>query len=437
LLIVMLVALFYVDTVVSILTITIFGGVLIVLYFILHNKASYLGRNQANLSIKSVELIQEVLNSYRESFVGGKRSYYVNRIGVSQLELAKNSVKLTFLPSISKYILEISIVAGTLLIAGIQFIMSDTIHAVTVLTIFLASSSRIIPALLRIQQGLIFIKAMSSASIETLNTIETLLESEDIYGQSNIFKTSHAGFDCNIKLQNISFRYPDNPNLILDNISIQITSGESVAIVGKSGAGKTSLVDVLLGVIEPQEGTVTISGLKPKDAISKWPGAISYVPQDIQIINGTVRQNICLGYELDQIPEDAIWDALRVTQLEKLVKTLENGLDTYIGDRGSKWSGGERQRLGIARAIITQPKLLVMDESTSSLDGQTEHELASAILELKKNTTILLIAHRLSSIRSMEKIIYLDFGKIVSVGTFKKVREEVPDFEKQSQLMGL
>jgi ABC-type multidrug transport system fused ATPase/permease subunit len=278
---------------------------------------------------------------------------------------------------------------------------------------------------------------MSSASIETLNTIETLLESEDIYGQSNIFKTSHAGFDCNIKLQNISFRYPDNPNLILDNISIQITSGESVAIVGKSGAGKTSLVDVLLGVIEPQEGTVTISGLKPKDAISKWPGDISYVPQDIQIINGTVRQNICLGYELAQIPEDAIWDALRVTQLEKLVKTLENGLDTYIGDKGSKWSGGERQRLGIARAIITQPKLLVMDESTSSLDGQTEHELASAILELKKNTTILLIAHRLSSIRSMEKIIYLDFGKIVSVGTFKKVREEVPDFEKQSQLMGL
>jgi ABC-type multidrug transport system fused ATPase/permease subunit len=388
------------------------------------------------LSVKSIELIQEVLNSYREAVVGGKRPYYVNQVGSHQAKLAKNNAKLSFLPSISKYVLEITVVLGTLLISGLQFIKSDSTRAVTILSVFFAASARIVPALLRIQQSSIYIQATSSASISTLEMIEGL-SNKDIIVSNNNFSITHFGFESNIELKNVSLNYPNNQNLALDNISIIINSGDSIAIVGKSGAGKTSLIDVLLGVIEPQYGTVKISGVNPKEAINNWPGGISYLPQNPQIFNGTIRENVCSGYETSQISDEVIWRALRVAQLEKLALSLKDNLDTYIGDQGNKLSGGERQRLGIARAIITKPKLLVMDEATSSLDSQTEQEITKALAELKKETTIILIAHRLSSTRSMDKIIYLEAGKVVTMGTFNEVRERVPDFDKQSQLMGL
>jgi len=433
---IMILGLFYVDPMVAILTILIFGGILILLYIFLQKKATYLGSNQAALSVKNIELIQEVLSSYREAVVGGKRPFYVNQIGIKQVELAKNNAKLTFLPSISKYILEITVVLGTLLISGLQFLKTDSTRAITILSVFFAASTRIVPALLRIQQGLIYMKGVSAASTSTLEMIENS-GNFDILIPNNTFNTSHIGFNSNIELKNISLKYLDNTNLALNNISVEISNGTSIAIVGKSGAGKTSLVDVLLGVIEPQQGTVKLSGVSPKEAINTWPGAIAYLSQNIQIFNGTIRENICSGYEISQISDETIWRALRVAQLEKLVLSLEKKLDTYIGDQGNKLSGGERQRLGIARAIITQPKLLVMDEGTSSLDSQTELDITNAIAELKKDTTIVLIAHRLSSTRSMDKIIYLDSGKIVSTGTFSEVRESVPDFDKQSRLMGL
>ena len=436
LVVVLIIGLFYIDPLVSILTVIIFGGILIFLYFVLQKKASYLGKNQAILSIKSIELIQEVLNSYREAVVGGKRPYYVNKIGSNQVKLAKNGAKLTFLPSISKYVLEITVVLGTLLISGLQFIKSDSTRAVTILSVFFAASARIVPALLRIQQSAIYIKATSSASISTLDMIEGL-SNRDVIISNNNFSIEHFGFESNIILKDVSLNYQNNQNLALDNISIIIKSGDSIAIVGKSGAGKTSLIDVLLGVIEPQHGTVKISGVNPKEAINNWPGGISYLPQNPQIFNGTIRENVCSGYETSQISDEIIWRALRVAQLERLVLSLKDNLDTYIGDQGNKLSGGERQRLGIARAIITKPKLLVMDEATSSLDSQTEQEITKALAELKKETTIILIAHRLSSTRSMDKIIYLDAGKVVTMGTFNEVRERVPDFDKQSQLMGL
>ena len=436
LVIVLIIGLFYIDPLVSILTILIFGGILILLYVFLQNKASYLGKNQAILSIKSIELIQEVLNSYREAMVGGKRPYYVNQIGSNQLKLAKNNAKLSFLPSISKYVLEITVVLGTLLISGLQFIRSDSTRAVTILSVFFAASARIVPALLRIQQASIYVKATSSASISTLEMVEGLSK-DDVVLSVNSYSNIHKGFDSTIELNNISLFYQSNLNLALDNISIVINNGESVAIVGKSGAGKTSLIDVLLGVIEPQQGTIKISGVNPKEAINNWPGGISYLPQNPHIFNGTIRENVCSGYDNSQISDEEIWRALRVAQLEKLVLSLEDNLDTYIGDQGNKLSGGEKQRLGIARAILTKPKLLVMDEATSSLDSQTELEITTALTELKKDTTIILIAHRLSSTRSMDKIIYLEAGKIIAMGKFNEVREKVPDFDKQSQLMGL
>jgi ABC-type multidrug transport system fused ATPase/permease subunit len=223
----------------------------------------------------------------------------------------------------------------------------------------------------------------------------------------------------------------------ISNISFSVRPGTLVAVVGLSGAGKTTIIDVLLGVLAPDEGTVLISGLPPLLAVAKWPGAIAYVPQDVAISSGTIRENVALGFPEQQATDELVTSALKVAQLDQFVSDLPRGLDTQVGERGAKISGGQRQRLGIARAMFTRPHLLVLDEATSSLDGETEASISDAIHELRGSTTVVLIAHRLSTVRDADIVVYLADGKIKTMGTFNEVRKAVPDFDRQAKLMGL
>ena len=184
-------------------------------------------------------------------------------------------------------------------------------------------------------------------------------------------------------------------------------------------------------------GLVSIAGKLPLEAIATWPGSISYVPQDVTISNGTFRENVGLGYPVEVATDELVWSALEVAQLADFVRKLPQGLDTPVGERGTKISGGQRQRLGIARAMFTQPKLLVLDEATSSLDGQTEADISGAIQSLKGSVTVIMIAHRLSTVRNADQVVYMEKGKILAKGTFEEVRAAVPDFDSQAKLMGL
>jgi ABC-type multidrug transport system fused ATPase/permease subunit len=220
-------------------------------------------------------------------------------------------------------------------------------------------------------------------------------------------------------------------------LSLQIRPGELVAFVGPSGAGKTTLIDLILGVLNPGSGRVEISGCTPLAAIEKWPGCIGYVPQDVVIFNGTIRENIALGFDSEFVSDVQISEALKVAHLKEFVQSLPEGLDTRVGDRGTKLSGGQRQRLGIARAMYTKPKLLVLDEATSSLDGKTESAISESISELAGNVTVILIAHRLSTVRNADQVVYINEGKIVQTGSFEEVRRKVTNFDIQAKLMGL
>ena len=197
------------------------------------------------------------------------------------------------------------------------------------------------------------------------------------------------------------------------------------------------MIDVLLGVLNPDVGRILISGLPPLLAISKWPGAVSYMPQDVVIAAGTIRENVALGYPPEAATDELVWNALKVAQLESFIADLPDGIDTQVGERGTKISGGQRQRLGIARAMFTRPQLLVLDEATSSLDGETEAGISAAIHALRGSTTVVMIAHRLSMIRNADMIVYLSEGRILATGTFEEVRIAVPDFDRQAKLMGL
>ena len=207
--------------------------------------------------------------------------------------------------------------------------------------------------------------------------------------------------------------------------------------MGPSGAGKTTIIDIFLGVLRPDVGSVRISGLPPQLTVAKWPGAVSYVPQDVVIAAGTIRENVALGYPLSEATDELVMSALKVAQLDMFIASLPDGIDTQVGERGTKISGGQRQRLGIARALFTRPHLLVLDEATSSLDGETEAGISEAIHALRGATTVVMIAHRLSTVRNSDIVIYMDEGSVSAVGTFNEVRDAVPDFDRQAKLMGL
>lgn len=437
LLVILAFGLFVVDPLVALSTFAVFSGVALLLYRLMQLRAVRLGEEQRNLSIESSEKILEVLNSYREIVVRNRRSYYAQELGKLRFKLADVIAERAFMPNISKYVIEITIVLGSLAIAGLQFTVNDAAHAVAVLSVFMAASSRISPAILRLQQGAITIKSSLGSAGPTLDLIEELDELSTPSEKVDALDFKHEGFTGDIHLDHVTLTYPAKKFPAIKDVSLRINQGEVVSFVGPSGAGKTSVIDVILGILEPDSGTVKIQGHSPLESISRWPGAIGYVPQDVMISNGTIRQNVCLGYSAAVVPEESIWDALQVAQLADFVKNLPEGLDTPVGDRGTKLSGGQRQRLGIARAMFTKPKLLVLDEATSALDGSTEASISEAVHNLKGGVTIVLIAHRLSTVKESDVIHYLSDGNLVMSGSFDELRRNIPEFDTQAKLMGL
>jgi ABC-type multidrug transport system fused ATPase/permease subunit len=437
LLLMMAVVLFIVDPATAVGVFIVFTIIGIFLYIFMHLRAYNLGLKNSNLNVASNEKIVEVFSSFRETVVRNRGSFYAGEIRKLRFELSDISAEMNFLPYVSKYVIEMSVILGAVLVGLIQFILQDATHAVATLAVFLAAGSRIAPAVLRLQQGTILIRGSLGQAGQTLDLIESLSSTRLIVEVDNSVSSVHPGFVSEVQIKNVCFTYPSGAGPVVSNVSIDIPAGTSVAFVGPSGAGKTSLVDILLGVIDPDKGSILISGLPPMEAISKWPGAISYVPQDVMVASGTIRDNISLGYPPEVISEEIVKNALKIACLEEFVSTLENGVDTNVGERGTKISGGQRQRLGIARAMITNPRLLVLDEATSSLDGETEANISEAIHKLRGSTTVVIIAHRLSTVKNADKIVYMKAGKVLSYGTFEEVRKSVPEFNHQADLVGL
>jgi ABC-type multidrug transport system fused ATPase/permease subunit len=437
LLLVMGVGLLIVDPTIAISTFFVFTIVAVLLYRLMHIKAEALGQKQAELAISSGEKIFEIIVAFREMVVRNRRNYYARTIGAQRLQLSDTTAELAFMPNISKYVIEVTMIIGALVMCAVQFMTSNAAHAVAVLSIFLAASTRIAPAVLRIQNGAISLRGSIGAAKPTLELVERLGTAEETNKTDDNLHDSHEGFDPSIEIENLTFTYPEKDLPAVRNLSLTIKPGMIVAIVGPSGAGKTTLVDLLLGVLPIQQGSINISGCPPQETIQRWPGAIAYVPQDVAVGNGTIRESISMGYPVEVASDERVNEAIKIAQLKDFVSELELGLDTPTGDRGTKMSGGQRQRIGIARAMFTKPSLLVLDEATSSLDGATEANLSDAIQNMRGEVTILMIALRLSTVINSDLVIYLADGNLVASGTFDEVRSAVPDFDHQATLMGL
>ncbi len=435
LLLVLLVALMAVNVIVAVSAFVIFSAVGFFLYKLMHQRTAILAQENMKYTVEGAEIVVELIENFREYFVRNRRKTLISKFGTNRGIFAETAADLSFMPLQSKYIVEASVLFSALIISAIQFSLQDASQAVATLALFMAAGSRIAPAALRLQQGLISMKGNLAASKLTLDLISESQDWKPLPEIDYYFDKEYIGFTPMIQICDLSFSYQDQE--VLSGVNLSLESGELLAIVGKSGAGKSTLVDALLGLVVPQAGSVTISNQEPKNCLMLWPGAIAYVPQETHILNGSLRSNICLGFKEGEFSDLEILDALHSAQLHKFIDGLSNGLDTVVGEYGVGLSGGQRQRLGIARALLTKPRLIILDEATSSLDAQTESEINQAIYNLKGSVTVVLIAHRLSSARNADKVAYLSDGKIQAFGSFEDVRQLVPDFDAQARLMGL
>ena len=377
--------------------------------------------------------IQEVHENYREILLRGGKSHQIDIIDNLRKTQAQTIAGMSYFQVQSKYIFESSIILGAFVFSAIQFLINDAGKAISILLVFLAAGTRIVPALLRLQNSIVTINSISGQSNSTIK----LLQIYNANPKSKTFEiVKNLLTQPEVEISNLTFIYPTNKKATLQNINLSIKAGDFVAIVGPTGSGKSTLLDLCLGFLEPNSGSVKISGIKAADFKNSNPGKLSIIPQRVNIIKSSVRDNITLGYN-DKFNDDYIWELLNKVQLDQYVSSLPNKLDSELGEFGSVLSGGQRQRIGIARALYTKPKLIVLDEATSSLDAVTEEYISKMLIDMKREFTIITVAHRLSTVRNADNVVYLESGKILANGTFEFVRNEIKNFDTQAKLMGL
>ena len=422
------------DPVISVILVALFLGTSTILYRKLHLKVGQLGERASRLNILANQDIVEIYGLYRELFVTRNLKMKTKKFSSSRLELSEINAVLNFTPYYSKYFIESAFVIFTVFVGVIQYFLTDLRSAITSIVVFLAAGSRLAPAVLRIQQGAIQLRGVVGLASPTFDLISKIKFSQEGSYFSDSEKYEASKLTINIQVKSVSVSYDLGKTNVLNNINLNVSHGEFLAIVGPSGSGKTTLIDTILGIVQPTSGFVKIGEKEPRLAISQWPGSISYVPQSVFITNASIKDNILFGRALDM---DDLNRSIEQSGLTDLISSFPDAIDTLIGEGGIQLSGGERQRLGIARALFSRPQLMILDEATSSLDAISEKEISDTLESLRGETTIIVVAHRLSTIKNADKVIYLEGGNLIQEGSFEEIRSQINNFDTQAKLMGL
>lgn len=444
LLILFAITLLIVNPLVTVLSAAYLGLVALTLYLMLGSWSARIGSVNAQTAIRGNSLVQETISAFREISVLDRRGLYVERIRQLVRRGTLAQADGAFIAQVPKYVFEAALIVGAVLLAGALFASYSVTQAVATMVLFLAAGSRVLPSILRLQSAVVTIRSSSGSSMETFGLAQRVRKSQPISPDDRSARELREGiakdresFVPELVFTDISFRYPGANNWALQDISFNVSPGRSVAVAGSTGAGKSTLADILLGILQPTSGSVLIGGYPPARAIKTWPGGIAYVPQHVSLIEGSVRENVALGLPREATTDEEVWEALERAHLGQFLREHRDGLNTFVGERGVKLSGGQRQRLGIARALLSRPRLLVMDEATSSLDAQTENLVGQVLLDLHGYVTLVVIAHRLASVREFDCVIYLQHGHVLGRGTFAEVRAQVAEFDYQARLLGL
>lgn len=437
------VVLFLVDPWLSMLVALIFGLVTVFLQVHFGRRTSWGASNFTDSTMSMNAAVADSLATYRETVVLNRRGFFIKRFADHARINARANAEMQYVLEIPKYLLESVLVVVAFGLAVVQLASKEFAAAAGTVALFLTAGFRVIPSMLRLQAAGTNVRRGVEGALPTfeLSDVLRLKQRQRAASESTLQRSTQSSkggsFVAEVIVDDVSFSYPGSERPALAGVSFSARPGMSIALVGSTGAGKSTLADVILGVLAPARGSVCVSGVSPEDAVQLWPGAIAYVPQSVALIEGTVRDNVALGVAQEDVDDEEVWQAVRHAHLDAFLLNSRDGLGTAIGERGVRLSGGQRQRLGIARALFTHPRVLVMDEATSALDAETEAAITETLRSLEGEVTTITVAHRLATVRFADLLLFMRDGAVVARGSFEEVRAQEPDFARQAKLLGL
>lgn len=378
-----------------------------------------LGRNATAMIRANLQALQECLAGWRDIKVLGQEASFVHAYERHRTELARARYLKSAAAQVPRVTIETSIVLFIAVYIAVTVSWDMAESALPMLGLFGYAAVRLMPELSTITQNLNKLKFVGPAIEDVyadLRSFEDLSSARDA-------ELAPCGVQHTLKLEAVSYRYPGASRDALANVTLTIAAGQFVGIVGTTGGGKSTLTDILIGLLRPTSGRVLLDGADLHEVVRRWQSSIGMVPQTIFVIDDTIRRNVALGVPDEDIDDGAVDEALRVAQLDEFVSSLPAGVDTVVGERGTRLSGGQRQRLAIARALYRRPSVLIFDEGTSALDNDTERALMAALDEVKVGRTMITVAHRLTTVRKCDEVFLISDGRLVDVGTFAELEQ--------------
>ena len=381
--------------------------------------------------------IGDLSESLRESTILGKKDFFFQKIYDARMSTASSTASQLTLSGMPRYIVEAALMIAVAVFVLWQSASGDLVQAAATIGIFLSGGLRLTASLLPMQSALLQIKQ----AIPSAQRAFQLLERETTGGKQEIQEATKLRTESNVPasvvLQNVSFQYPGSSTTAVRGVSLEITPGQQVALIGTSGSGKSTIADLILGLLAPTQGNLKVSGLNPRDIVLQSPGRLAYVPQRPGIISGTVANNIALGVETSNLDIPRLEAAISASHLKHVLEGLPEGPHTDLGKRRDELSGGQLQRIGLARALYAKPGLLVMDEATSALDAESENEINKALDEMRGKVTVILIAHRLNTIQRSDVVYLVEEGEVSASGSFPELLESNKKVQNLARLMSI
>ncbi len=405
--------LIFVDPFTSLVVAGVLGTLIIAILRCFRKKITKQGKVQNDFSAQYIKWLNQGLGAIKETKIMHKEELFVQEFGKAYDKFCHANGTFNFLNQLPRTIIESVVVSGLLLLIVTKLLMGESpASIVPLLGVLALASFRLMPSANRIvnfYNGIKFQQPLFNQLYDEFYAIRKEIE------QGNRGQVYTLGlpmeFQDKISVRALTFKYPEGKKCVLKNINFDIPKGSFVGIVGSSGAGKTTFVDILLGLLKPTSGSIYVDGVDIGYNIHGWQENLAYVPQTIYLIDGTIKENIALGLKMQDIDEKKVEDVIAMAELADYIATLPDGIDTKVGERGVKLSGGQRQRIGIARALYQQPRVLVLDKATSALDNETEKNITDTILKLKGKITIVAIAHRVSTLTACDfKVKLVDGG---------------------------
>ncbi|MBX3099093.1 MAG: ABC transporter ATP-binding protein [Salinibacterium sp.] len=433
-------AFFLVDPVAAVAVLVYFAFIVFIIQVVIGRSLKKAGLDSYYGTVETTNSISDTLDTFREISVLAKQQIFIESISTSRAKIARSGGTMTFLSGMPRYVIETALILGVVIFVGQLFLTGQLASGIVTVGVFLTGGVRIMSSLLPVQSAVASMKNNAEqASLAQKILVQAGAPNVPALDRTRKPEIVHAEVlpagGMAVSLDSVRFSYPGDEHDTIVGVTMEIVAGQHVAIIGPSGAGKTTLVDLVLGLVTPTEGTITIGGESPRDLREIAPGAVGYVPQKPGLVSGTIAQNIALGVRPEDVNYDRINEVVEAAYLTEFIASLPDGVHTSVGAQVDSLSGGQIQRLGVARALYPRPKLLVLDEATSGLDAGSEAFVSASLSKLGKDVTVIIIAHRLSTVQHSDVVHVVEAGQVTHSGKFSALRKSVPMVAEYVKLM--